>query len=113
MNTDDHSQNPAEHSWDAFGGKKVIVRTYSAGVFFGTLAAKAGNEVILNDARRLWRWASKEGISLSSVALFGIDQKKSKIEPPVPVHWVVAIEILPCSETAAKSIEDAQNVTAS
>jgi hypothetical protein len=34
-------------------GKKVIIRTYSAGVWFGLLTQKAGNEVILHGARRL------------------------------------------------------------
>ena len=37
-------------------GKYVIVRTYSAGVFAGTLKIKDGKEVELIDARRLWLW---------------------------------------------------------
>lgn len=37
---------------DFANGKTVIIRTYSAGVWFGNLALKAGNEVILENARR-------------------------------------------------------------
>lgn len=37
-------------------GKEVIIRTYSAGVWFGVLKQKAGNEVILSKARRMYKW---------------------------------------------------------
>ena len=37
-----------------FIGKKVIVRGDRSGVFFGTLAAKDGQEVKLEKCRRLW-----------------------------------------------------------
>lgn len=37
-------------------GKAVLVRTYSAGVFFGYLVSQNGKEVTLENARRLWRW---------------------------------------------------------
>ena len=60
-------------------GRKVIIRTYSAGVWFGRLAEKSGNEVILEDARRLWYWKAAESISLSSVAIYGVDRGVSKI----------------------------------
>ena len=36
-------------------GDYVIVRTYSAGVFAGTLVRREGKEVELKDARRLWQ----------------------------------------------------------
>ena len=36
-------------------GKKCIVRTYSAGVWFGEIAQKSGNEVIVKNARRMWQ----------------------------------------------------------
>lgn len=34
--------------------KKVIVRGDSSGVFFGTITAKEGQEVRLENCRRLW-----------------------------------------------------------
>ena len=80
----------------ALSGKKVIIRTHHAGVWFGTLTHKKRDEVIIADA----------------VAVFGIIPEKSKICAPVPQVWLQAIEILPASFTAIKSIEDAPIVVA-
>ena len=90
-------------------GKKVIIRTYSAGVWFGELDQKDRNEVILKNARRMWRWWTKEGISLSGVAVHGINVDKSKIAEPVCMVWLEAIEIIQCSDAAIFNIESAQN----
>lgn len=92
--------------------KKVIIRTYSAGVWFGLLLEKSGNEVILKDARRMYQWWAKEGISLSAVALYGIKKDKSKIIEAVPSVWLEAIEIIPCSIVAIEDLESAENVKA-
>lgn len=93
-------------------GKTVLIRTYSAGVWCGILQEKLGNEVILKDARRLWRWWAAESISLSGVANFGIKEDKSKIAPAVVGVWLEAIEIIPVTEKAEKSIMGAKNATA-
>lgn len=93
-------------------GKKVIIRTYSAGVWFGTLYQKDGNEVILSNARRMWTWWAKEGISLSSVAVNGIKQTDSKIAESVENVWLEAIEIIPCTDVSIKSIEESPNAKA-
>lgn len=91
-------------------GKKCVVRTYSAGVWFGEIAEKSGNEVILKNARRMWYWYAAESVSLSAVALHGINQTKSKIVAAVPEVWLEAIELIPASNKAATSIEGAPNV---
>ena len=91
-------------------GKKVIIRTYSAGVWFGELVQKEKNEVILKNARRMFQWFCKESISLSAVAVYGINQDKSKICVPVDTVWLEAIELLPCSEISIESIENAKIV---
>jgi hypothetical protein len=93
-------------------GKKTIVRTYSAGVWFGELKEKSGNEVVLVKARRLWYWKAASGISLSSVAIHGIDQNSSKIVEAVNSVWLESIEIIPCTQAAIESIEGAPNVEA-
>ena len=93
-------------------GKKCIVRTHSAGVWFGEVAEKSGNEVIVKNARRMWRWWAAEGISLSSVALHGIMQDQSKIVEPVPSVWLEAIELIQASDKSSASIEGAPNVKA-
>ena len=89
-------------------GQEVIIRTYSAGVWFGRLKEKAGDEVILNEARRMWRWWAKESISLSGVALYGINQEKSRIAGAIDSVWMQAIEIIPISGKAAESIRTAE-----
>ena len=94
-------------------GKKVIIRTYSAGVWFGLLEQKSGNEVILRNARRMWRWQTKQSISLSSVAVYGIDEPNSKIAVKVDSVWLEAIEIIPCTDESITSIEGAKDVKSS
>lgn len=93
-------------------GKKVIVRTYTAGVWFGILDQKSGDEVILKNARRMWSWWAAESISLSGVANFGIKIDKSRIAPAVESVWLEAIEIIPTTSDAAKSIEGAKDAKA-
>mgnify|MGYP003329727916 CR=1 FL=1 len=44
-------------------GQEVIIRTYSAGVWFGRLKEKAGDEIILTEARRMWRWWAKVALA--------------------------------------------------
>lgn len=93
-------------------GEYVIIRTYSAGVWFGKLEKKAGNEVILTEARRMYQWWCKKSISLSGVAKYGINQEKSKICTALPKVWLEAIEILTLSDEAIKSLKEAEDVKA-
>lgn len=85
-------------------GKKVIVRTSDAGVFFGTMAEKTGNEVTLNDCRRLWFWSG--AASLSELAVSGVtrpgDCKFCVTVPSITVLGV--IEIIPCTQKAIDNI---------
>ena len=98
-----------ESGFNSFAiGQEVIIRTYSAGVWFGRLKEKSGNEVILTEARRMWRWWAKESISLSGVALHGINHEKSRIAGAVESVWLQAIEIIPVSGKPAESIRTAQ-----
>ena len=85
-------------------GNYVIVRTYSAGVFAGTLISRKGKEVVLADARRLWYWAG--AASLSQLAVDGVGKPRD-CKFPVEVASVIvteAIEILPVTEKAKASI---------
>lgn len=93
-------------------GKKCIVRTYSAGVWFGEIAEKSGSEVIVKNARRMWQWWAAESISLSAVALYGIKHEESRIAPAVDSVWLEAIELIPATDTAVKSIEGAPDAKA-
>ena len=87
-------------------GKYVIVRTYSAGVFAGTLVERNGKEATITDARRLWYWAG--AASLSQLANTGTSRPKD-CKFPAPVTTILlteAIEILEVTEEARKSIAE-------
>jgi len=82
----------------------VIVRTYSAGVFAGTLESRVGKECVLTDARRLWYWQG--AASLSQLAMTGTS-KPEGCKFPIEVARVVlteAIEILDVTPKARESI---------
>ena len=90
---------------EAMKGTYVIVRTYSAGVFAGTLVARDGREVELSNARRLWYWSG--AASLSELAMKGVSRPLN-CKFPVAVKTVLlldAVEILPVEPAAQKSIE--------
>lgn len=85
--------------------KYVIVRTYSAGVFAGYLVSRKEQEVVLNDARRIWYWDGAS--SLSQLAMEGT-KKPETCKFPIAVKEITltqAIEIIPTTETARKSIQ--------
>lgn len=98
----------AEPTFTPHIGKKCIVRTYASGVHYGTVVAQSGRAVEIADARRLWRWHAQDGISLSDVAVTGIDASKSRICVAVPTMTVLdALEIIPVTASAGRSIESA------
>lgn len=87
-------------------GKQVIIRTYSAGVHYGTLLEKNSLECILGDAIRIWYW--KGAASLSQLSVDGVSEEKeseckfAKSVKTIDLQW---IEIIPCTEKAISSIE--------
>ena len=86
-------------------GKKVIVRSYKAGVFFGTLTEKNGAEVILKNARKLWSWDGAAAVE--ELALNGT-QKPDSCKFTVFVDEVCVLDvaqIIKCTNVANKSIE--------
>ncbi len=86
-------------------GKDVLVRTYSAGVFVGALAARNGREVVMTDARRIWYWSG--AASLSQLASEGTRDPRGCKFPCVvsKVLLTEAIEIIPLTEEARRSID--------
>ena len=85
-------------------GLYCIVRTYSAGVFAGTLKSRDGKEAVVSNARRLWYWDGAS--SLSQLAREGV-KKPDNCKFPCEVDEILlteAIEILPCTAEAIASI---------
>ena len=85
-------------------GAYVIVRTYSAGVFAGNLVRRDGQEVELSDARRLWYWEGAASLSQLSQSGVSLPLQCKFPEPMVSVILTQAIEIIPCTNDAKKSI---------
>lgn len=83
----------------------VIVRGDRSGVFAGNLGERTGQEVTLHNCRRLWYWDG--AASLSQLAVDGT-KNPTDCKFTVPVENITildAIEIIPCTAAAEKSIK--------
>ena len=87
-------------------GKYCMVRTYSAGVFAGTLKSRKGKECLLTKARRIWYW--KGAASLSQLATSGTSDPQNCKFPEMVAQVLLTevIEIIPITDVARKSIEE-------
>ena len=90
------------------GMEYCIVRTYSAGVFAGYVEKREGKEVIIRKVRRIWYWDGAN--SLSQLAVDGtLKPENCKFACEVDKIIVTeAIEIIPCTEKARKSIMEVE-----
>ena len=88
-------------------GKRVIVRTNRAGVFYATLSDydPQTRTAKLKECRRIYYW--RGACSLSQLAEEGVKYPDDcKFTLYVPVMQVMeVIEIIPCSDEAIKIIE--------
>lgn len=84
---------------------KKIIRTYSAGVFFGEIVSRDGKEAVLKDAVRIWYWDG--AASLSQMAMEGVKKpEECKFSVPVGSTTVTeVIEILDCTDAAIANLE--------
>lgn len=90
----------------------VIVRCTAAGVHAGVLVSRSGQDVVLEESRRLWQWRVPMGAPsfLSGVATHGLDCANSKVGTPITVTLTEASEVIVCSAVAEKSIRSAPEV---
>ena len=85
--------------------QKYIIRCDRAGVFYGEIAERRGDEADLVNARRLWYWDG--AASLSQLATEGTKAPRNcRFTVTVPSMTVLGvIEIIPCTKEAVESIE--------
>lgn len=88
-------------------GKFYIIRTYSAGVWFGNIQKLDGTIAVVTNARRLWYWAG--AASLSQLATEGTKQPTGckftvTITDEEGVYLPQVIEVLPCTKEAVDNI---------
>ncbi|MDC7243665.1 MAG: hypothetical protein PQJ44_06990 [Sphaerochaetaceae bacterium] len=90
----------------------VLVRTYSAGVFFCTIESRNGKEAVLRNARRIWYWDG--AASLSELATKGTSKPENcKFTCYVDKTEVTeVVEVLYCTKEAIRSIKGVKEWTA-
>ena len=86
--------------------KKFIVRAKDAGVFYGTIKVRNGNEVTMTNARCLWYWDG--AASLMQLAKEGVSRPRNcKFTVTLDsVEVFNVIEVLPCTDQAVESINN-------
>ena len=85
--------------------QRYIIRGDRSGVFFGEIAERNGREVSIRNCRRLWYWSGAN--SLSQLAKDGVlNPGACRFTVTVDELTVLdAIELIPCTERACKSID--------
>lgn len=87
--------------------KYCMIRTFSAGVHFGTvsyISDVTSKEILLTNCKRLYKWEG--ALSLSEVSTTGINPKGTIISAKVPeIYLTEVIEIIPISDEANKTFE--------
>lgn len=92
---------------ERFYGKKCMFRTYSAGVHFGELVEKNGQECLVKNSRRVWYWSS--ACSLSQLAMEG-DKQIDECKIAMPVDEIIldqVIEVILMSDAAYANLWNA------
>lgn len=98
---------------DSIVGKHAVIRSYSSGVFAGTITTAEASgpgrmRVCVDGCRRLWRWKAKKGVALSGVAVHGLHKSDNKVDSEINGHIVDdVIEVIPTTDAAKESINDA------
>lgn len=91
-------------------GKKVLIRSYAAGVHFGTLVSEeytlAGKVVVLENTRRVHYWEG--AASLSQMAMEGVKKPNNcRFAMATPTDEIVnVIETIPLSDAAIINLEN-------
>lgn len=83
--------------------KKCIVRSYDAGVYYGTVTAVDGETVKVEDVRNIWSW--KGANCLADVAVKGIrDGEVSRVVSSMVLNG--CCQIIPCTEDAIRNLDN-------
>jgi len=85
-----------------------IIRTYSAGVFYGQIISREGKEVVMTNAKRIWYWDG--AASLSQLAIDGTS-KPEECKFPCAVNQLLlteVIEIIKMTDKAVKSLNSVE-----
>lgn len=86
-----------------------IIRTDHKATYFGRIANKTGDEVILHDARRLWHWSGAADVL--QLAQEGTKNPQDcRFTMAIPSMTVLGVrEMLPVTAEAAESIKGVED----
>ncbi len=88
-------------------GKPVMIRTYSAGVHYGTLDEIESGEdsynVKLVNSRRIYSWTG--AFTLSELSSVGSNRTDSKISCKIPSILLKAIEVIEMTPEGYRNLE--------
>lgn len=86
-------------------GKFVLLRTRDSGVHCGDILSQVGQTVELRDARRIWRWRGANTLNELSVNGASMTEYTRISEPVARITILDVLEIIPCTDIAAKNLE--------
>lgn len=79
-----------------------IVRADKAGVFFGKIRERKGDEVTMTDVRKIWEWQG--ACAVEQISADGVSEK-SKLTVTVKEMTIIGVcQIIPCTEKATENL---------
>lgn len=89
---------------EAKNNQMYVVRCAQAGVFFGEIKERKGDEVTMTNVRKLWYWDG--ACAVEQLAVDGTSSPKSCKFTVMVSEMVVtgAIQVLACTDKAAESL---------
>lgn len=86
-----------------YNGKKILVRSYDAGVYFGTMEWMEGDQCKLSNVRNIWHWTGAS--CLSQIANQGITgDKVGPVVESMVLNRVCQVMLL--TETAIENLKN-------
>jgi len=87
---------------DLLKGKICVVRSNMAGVFFGEVVEIEGSQVLIKNARKIWRWNGAN--TVEDISQTGV-LSSSKVTVMVETVLIEKFEqIIPCTEFAITNL---------
>lgn len=84
-------------------GKKVLIRSYDAGIYFGTLEDMEEDTVRMSNVRNIWHWTG--ALCLSQISNDGITG--DKVSSTVSSMVITSVyQVMPLSEKAISNLEN-------
>ena len=92
--------------FEEFYGKRCIIRCRDAGVHYGVVRHIEGRTVVLDDARRIWRWRGALTLSHLATESTPLDVEYTRLAPRVAsMPLLDAAEVIPLVAGASARLD--------